>query len=148
MLSVIATELKRNFGANLSIDRVRTESWIFEKVMKFAQQFSRPGKSLENGEKVWKNGYRSWVFFSKLQQVLEKWNFFCFVHMLFIQIYPYVFSVWSPNFSLEKEIIVLEKSLEEDLNFGSKNLYESCIDFCATNIRVTVEFVNLSYYWQ
>ena len=56
MLSVIATELKRNFGANLSIDRVRTESWIFEKVMKFAQQFSRLGKSLENGEKVWKNG--------------------------------------------------------------------------------------------
>ena len=56
MLSVIATELKRNFDANLSIDRVRTESWIFEKVMKFAQQFSRLGKSLENGEKVWKNG--------------------------------------------------------------------------------------------
>ena len=25
------------------------------------------------------------------------------------------------TFSLEKEIIVLEKSLEEDLNFGSKN---------------------------
>ena len=68
--------------------------------------------------------------------------------MLFIQIYPYVFSVWSPNFSLEKEIIVLEKSLEEDLNFGSKNLYESCIDFCAIDVRVTVEFINLSYYWQ
>ena len=26
MLSLIAAELKRNFGANLSIDRVRTES--------------------------------------------------------------------------------------------------------------------------
>ena len=41
-----------------------------------------------------------------------------------------------------------EKSLEKDLNFGSKNLYESCIDFCAIDVRVTVEFINLSYYWQ
>ena len=56
VLSLIAAELKRNFGANFSIGRVRTESWIFEKVMKFAQQFSRPGKSMENG-------WRSWVFF-------------------------------------------------------------------------------------
>lgn len=30
----------------------------------------------------------------------------------------------------------------------SKNLYVSCIDFCATDIRVTVEFINLTYYWQ
>ena len=50
--------------------------------------------------------------------------------------------------SLEKEIIALEKSLEKDLNFGSKNLLESCIDFCAIDIRVTVEFINLTYYWQ
>ena len=28
------------------------------------------------------------------------------------------------TFNLEKEIIVLEKSLEKVLNFGSKNLYE------------------------
>ena len=28
--------------------RVRTESWILEKVLKFVQQFSKPGKSLEN----------------------------------------------------------------------------------------------------
>ena len=37
-----------------------TECWILEKVLKFAQQFSRPGKSLENGDsrdKVWKNGF-------------------------------------------------------------------------------------------
>ena len=30
--------------------------------------------------------------------------------------------------SLEKEIIVLEKSLEEVLNFGSKNLYEPSLN--------------------
>ena len=30
---------------------VRTESWILEKVLKFARQFSSPGKSLVNGDK-------------------------------------------------------------------------------------------------
>ena len=33
------------------IFRVRTESCILEKVLKFAQQFSRPGKSVVNGDK-------------------------------------------------------------------------------------------------
>ena len=28
-------------------------------VLKFAQQFSRPEKSLENGDKVWKNSKKS-----------------------------------------------------------------------------------------
>ena len=31
---------------------VRTESWILEKVLKFVQQFSRPGKSLEKWQEV------------------------------------------------------------------------------------------------
>ena len=46
-------------------NRFRTESWILanEKVWKFAQQFSRPGKRPENGVKVWKNGKKSWHFF-------------------------------------------------------------------------------------
>ena len=39
------------------------QSWILEKVLKFVQQFFRPGKSLENGGKVWKNGKKSWFFF-------------------------------------------------------------------------------------
>ena len=64
-------------GGN-KINRVLTESWILEKVLKFAQQFSKPGKSLENGNKVWKNGKKSWVFFfSKLQQIY-KWFFVLF----------------------------------------------------------------------
>ena len=32
---------------------------MFEKVLKFAEQFSSPGKSLVNGGKVWKNGMKS-----------------------------------------------------------------------------------------
>ena len=31
--------------------------------LKFANQFSRPGKSLENKDKVWKNGRKSGEFF-------------------------------------------------------------------------------------
>ena len=31
---------------------------FLEKVLKFAKQFFRPGKSLENRDKVWKNGKR------------------------------------------------------------------------------------------
>ena len=40
-------------------NRVRTESWILEKVLKFAQQFSRPEKSLESKDEVWKIGKKS-----------------------------------------------------------------------------------------
>ena len=38
------------------------QSWILEKVLKFAQQFFRPGKSLENRDKVWKNSKKSEFF--------------------------------------------------------------------------------------
>ena len=41
-------------GCRITPYRVRTDSLILEKVLKFAQQFSRPRKSLENGDKVWK----------------------------------------------------------------------------------------------
>ena len=53
-----------------------TESWILEKVLKFAQQFSRPEKSLGNRDKVWKKMVKSLEVFWKLQQVLYKWIFF------------------------------------------------------------------------
>ena len=43
------------------------QSWILEKVLKFAKQFSRPGKCLENRDKVWNNGKQS------EQQKLKKW---------------------------------------------------------------------------
>ena len=42
----------------LSIPRVRSVSWIVEKVLKFAQQFSRHGKCWKIEGKSWKNGKR------------------------------------------------------------------------------------------
>jgi len=48
-----------------------TVEFILEKALKFSQQFSRPGKSLENRDKVLKV-LKSLEFFSKLQQVLYK----------------------------------------------------------------------------
>ena len=110
--------------------RVRTESWSLEKVLTFAQQFSRPGKSLENGDKIWKN------VFSKLQQVLYKWNFCRFGQILFSigctfaahykkKLCSYVFlkSILITCviiLSLEKEIIVLGKKSGESLEFWNQ----------------------------
>ena len=79
------------FGRDGFVNRVHTESWILEKVLKFAQQFP----DLEKAP----------AFF--LRSVLI---------------------TFLVTLSLEKEIIVMEKSLEKVLNFGSKNLYELCVN--------------------
>ena len=63
----------------VSVTRVRTELWILKKVLKFGQQFSRPRKSLKNGDKVWKTVKSLEFFFLQLQ----KWNLFCFGQILF-----------------------------------------------------------------
>ena len=119
--------------------RVHTESWILEKVLKFVQQFFRPGKILENRDEV----YENWVFFSKLQQMLYKWIFFHFCQILFNLIHmfaahreksfvPALWNRWSIEFlttlSLGKKKN-FGKGLEKVLNFGSKNLYEPCMYF-------------------
>ena len=65
----------------LVIIRVRTEAWILEKVLKFARQFSRPGKSLENEDKVWENDKKSWVFFSKLFILVKSYSIWPFTHV-------------------------------------------------------------------
>ena len=52
----------------------RTEFWILEKVLKFATQFSRPGKVEVNSGKMVKS--LEFFSFSKLQQVLNKCIFF------------------------------------------------------------------------
>ena len=104
--------------------RVCTESWILEKVLKFAQQFSRPGKSLVNGDKVRRNGKKSWAFFQAKTSAL---------YVIFLKILVKSYSI-SPKslqcimktvvflhflqsllitclitLSLQKKIIVLEK---------------------------------------
>ena len=66
--------------------RVRTQSWILEKFLKFAQRFSRPGKSLENGGKVWKNDEMSWVFFPRLNKCFI--SEFCFILVKYYSISP------------------------------------------------------------
>jgi len=84
--------------------------------------------------------------YSKLQQVLIYWkrNIFCFGEILFHlacvftahhaksfvpAFFMSVLITYLIMLSLEKEIIVLEKSLEKVLNFGSKNLDGSCTYF-------------------
>ena len=58
----------------------RTESWILEKALKFAQQFSRPGKSLENREKVWRYGKSLKFFFQSYNKCfLSDFIFFVLV---------------------------------------------------------------------
>ena len=54
-------------------NRVPTESWILasEKVWKLVQQFSRPGKRLENGKK-------SWYFFQSYSKCFIRGIFFRF----------------------------------------------------------------------
>ena len=90
MLSLIAAELKRNFGVNLSIDKVHTESWIFKKSWNLPSNFP-------DLEKVWKMEKKSGkmvndgleFFFKATTSALEV-NLFRFVQILFIQINPYV----------------------------------------------------------
>ena len=135
--------------------RVRTESWILKKVLKFAKQFSRAGKMVKSLE----------FFFSKLQQVLSKWVFSrtqthsispvakTFNHRMksFVTlIFPHCTAVTDVcnacgrkvgssffkvsidplfgNLKSGKINYCFGKSLEKVLNFGSKNLYEPC--FC------------------
>ena len=117
----------------------RTESWIPEKVLKFAQQFSRLGKSLENRDKVRKNGTKSWGFFKATTLALQV-NFFVFVlvksysisasyfcRALWIKLCSCFFKrsilIIFDNLESGKGIIVLDKGLEKVLNFGSKTLY-------------------------
>ena len=61
----------------LCTDPVCTESWILEKVLRFALQFSRPGKSLENRDKVEQKDKK---FFSSYNK--------CFTSPLQVKFFP------------------------------------------------------------
>ena len=93
-------------------------------------EISRPGKSLENRDQVWKNG-RVFSFFQSDNIYIYIYIF----HFGHIQFHPYVcseksfvpalFKVSFGNLfdSLESE---RRKKSGKALNFGSKNLYEPC----------------------
>ena len=113
--------------------RARERRLGTRQVLKFAQQFSR--------DKILKNGKKSGVFF-KLQQVLYNWIFFVFVKSypispvrlqcivkkaLFLSFFKVCIDELFDSLEFGKEIIVLEKSLEKVLNFGSKYLYKACL---------------------
>ena len=116
----------------IKVHRVRTKSWILTKVLNFIQLFSRPGKSEENRWSLEKMK-KSLEFFSKLQQVLYKWSFFPFSSFLFksFSTSPVCLQgtmkkalflhLFDKTLSMEKEIFVLQKGLENLFNFGSKN---------------------------
>ena len=55
---------------------------ILGKVLKFAKQFSTPRKSLENRNKVWKNGKKSEIFFKASASV--------FPVVKFLSVFPVV----------------------------------------------------------
>ena len=66
--------LRITLAYNMSVFiRVRTDSWILEKVLKFAQQFCRV--------KSWKNGKKSEVFFKATTSALQL-TFFRFGQIL------------------------------------------------------------------
>ena len=102
--------------------RVRTESWILEKVLKFAQHFPDLGKVWKIEEKSWKNGKKSCVFLKAVQEVLQKWFFFsCWSNLiqsrrhvmekaLLLRFFLRSLLIsYLITLSLEKYIIVLEK---------------------------------------
>ena len=61
-------------------------------VQSVAQQFSRPGKTVENVDKVWKNGKNSWFLFcfQSYNKYFISEFFFRFFFSNLIQSRPYV----------------------------------------------------------
>ena len=107
----------------LPVSRVCIESWILE----IKKSCNLPS-NFPDLEIVWRMGIKSWVFFSKLQQVLLKWNLVftfaeyekgCVPALCKVSI-NHLFD----NLASGKRDYCVEKSMEKVLNFGSKNLYE------------------------
>ena len=123
----------------VNVHRVRTESWILEKVLKFAQQFFRPGKSLENRAKVLKKWLKVLSFFKVTctLSALQVRCFFCVCAGQILFILACMFAVHhGKSFVLSflvwpwvwKRKLLYLKSLEKVLQFGFKNLYEPCVN--------------------
>ena len=81
--------------------RVHTESWIL------AQQFSRPRKSLESRDQVWKNCKETWVFF----QSCNKLALFNLAHtFVFLRFLRSLLITYLITLSLEKKWLFWKKS--------------------------------------
>ena len=110
----------------------KNANWILEEVLKnkFAWQFSRSGKSLVNGDKVSKNGIELsfyyifiYIFKGKLQQVLYKWNWFCFWSNLIQSPPPPTFAAHLSPFAFFKVSVCY---LFDNLESGSKKKLLFC----------------------
>ena len=135
---------------------VRTESWILEKVFKFAQQFSRPDKSLEKWQEVLSvlkscNKYFiSDVFFVLVKSYsISSIHLHCIVFPAFFKVrISHQFGTWS----LEKEIIVLEKKSQKSLEFWiQKSVRTLSIAEMASNCFCWWQgkaFMSVSVLWQ
>ena len=116
--------------------------WILEKVLNFAQQFSRPGKSLENREKVLKKCLKFLIFFLRYNKCMASSLFFVLVKSYSIltvhlqcvikkALFLHFFKVSIDHLQL---YLIMSgelndcfgNHLEKVLNFGSKNLYKPC----------------------
>ena len=88
-------------------------------MLKFAQKFSRPGKSLENGDKVWKE--RSLESFYKEKNGNDFFPFgkiFAARHeKTFLRFSRSILITYLITSSLEKKFIVLEKNSGKSLQF-------------------------------
>ena len=140
LATLIGVKRASSLPANASY-RVRTKSWILEKVLKFCRQFSRPGKTLKmeiKSEKMLKSFEFFFVdVFFKATSALQV-NFFVFIKSYSIRAYfaahhgksfvPAFFKVSIDHLfnKLEsgKRNYCFGKKMEKLLNFVFKNLYE------------------------
>ena len=139
LATLIGIKRASSLPANASY-RVRTKSWILEKVLKFSRQFSRPGKSLKmviKSEKMLKSFEFFLFVFFKATSALQV-NFFVFIKSYSIRAYfaahhgksfvPAFFKVSIDHLfnKLEsgKRNYCFGKKMEKLLNFVFKNLYE------------------------
>ena len=111
-------------------DRVRTESWILEKVFKFSQLYSRPGKVWKMELKSWKYGRKPWVFFESYNKCFTKEILSCRSNLIQSRLHvmekalPLFFFKFSVSLLITyqpgKRNYIFGKSLEIVLNFKSK----------------------------
>ena len=109
-------------------------SW--KKVLKFAQQFSRPGKSLGNRDKVWKKWQNFFKSYNNcfISEIFSRWSnriqfllYVCSASLIKLcscSFFKVSIANLFDNLESGKRSYCFGKSLEKILNFGSKNLFK------------------------